>query len=62
MEYIAFDSHKRYTFASVEEHTGNVLSSGRASTIAVERSQSSFNSQCAVLLDSHNKILRSHIA
>jgi hypothetical protein len=26
MEYIAFDSHKRYTFASVEEHTGNVLS------------------------------------
>ena len=29
MEYIAFDSHKRYTFASVAEHTGNVLSSGR---------------------------------
>jgi transposase len=29
MEYIAFDSHKRYTFASVEEHTGNVLSTGR---------------------------------
>jgi transposase len=31
MEYIAFDSHKRYTFASVEEHTGNVLSTGRIS-------------------------------
>ncbi len=29
MEYIAFDSHKRYTFASVEEHTGNVLRTGR---------------------------------
>jgi transposase len=29
MEYIAFDSHKRYTFASVEEHTGNVLRAGR---------------------------------
>ena len=29
MEYIAFDSHKRYTFASVSEHTGNVLSAGR---------------------------------
>jgi transposase len=25
MEYIAFDSHKRYTFASVEEHTGAIL-------------------------------------
>jgi len=29
MEYIAFDSHKRYTFASVEEQTSNVLSTGR---------------------------------
>ena len=29
MEYIAFDSHKRYTFASVEEHTGNVLRDAR---------------------------------
>jgi len=29
MEYIAFDSHKRYTFASVEEHTGNILQEGR---------------------------------
>jgi transposase len=29
MEYIEFDSHKRYTFASVEEHTGNVLKAGR---------------------------------
>ena len=25
MEYIAFDSHKRYTFASVEEHTGAAI-------------------------------------
>ena len=29
MEYIAFDSHKRYTFASVSEDKGNVLSAGR---------------------------------
>ena len=29
MEYIAFDSHKRYTFASVEENTGNVLTTAR---------------------------------
>jgi hypothetical protein len=29
MEYIAFDSHKRYTFASVEEHTGNILRDAR---------------------------------
>ena len=29
MEYIAFDSNKRYTFASVEEHNGNVLRTGR---------------------------------
>jgi transposase len=29
MEYIAFDSHKRYTFASVEEHTGNILCEAR---------------------------------
>jgi transposase len=29
MEYIAFDSHKRYTFASVAEHTGAILSEGR---------------------------------
>jgi transposase len=29
MEYIAFDSHKRYTFASVEEHTGNILREAR---------------------------------
>jgi len=28
MECIAFDSHKRYTFASVSEQTGKVLSSG----------------------------------
>ena len=25
MEYIALNSHKRYTFASVEEHMGNIL-------------------------------------
>ena len=29
MEYIAFDSHKRYTFASVEEHTGTILREAR---------------------------------
>jgi transposase len=29
MEYIAFDSHKRYTFASVEEHTGIILQDER---------------------------------
>jgi transposase len=29
MEYIALDSHKRYSFASVEEHTGAILSEGR---------------------------------
>jgi hypothetical protein len=29
MEYIAFDSHKRYTFASVEEHTGTILRDAR---------------------------------
>jgi hypothetical protein len=26
MEYIALDSHKRYSFASVEGHTGAILS------------------------------------
>jgi transposase len=29
MEYIALDSHKRYSFASVEEHTGAILSETR---------------------------------
>ena len=29
MEYIALDSHKRYSFASVEEHTGAILREAR---------------------------------
>ena len=29
MEYIALDSHKRYSFASVEEHTGAILKEAR---------------------------------
>jgi hypothetical protein len=29
MEYIAFDVHKRYTFASVEEHTGAIFRDAR---------------------------------
>jgi len=29
MEYIALDSHKRYSFASVEEHTGTILREAR---------------------------------
>ena len=29
MEYIALDSHKRYSFASVEEHAGAILSETR---------------------------------
>jgi transposase len=29
MEYIALDSHKRYSFASVEEQTGTILSEAR---------------------------------
>jgi hypothetical protein len=29
MEYIALDSHKRYSFASVEEHSGAILREGR---------------------------------
>ena len=29
MEYVAFDSHKRYTFASVEEHAGAILRDAR---------------------------------
>ena len=29
MEYIALDAHKRYSFASVEEHTGAILKEAR---------------------------------
>ena len=29
MEYIALDRHKRYSFASVEEHSGAILREGR---------------------------------